>query len=98
MTEPQYPPEWDTRPQQVEEAPARDYPTSWTRPEDRVSPSSFSLDDELLPTSDARRDNPETRVPPLSEDARGQQQLDALYRAVGKPELADRSAHPFTIN
>ncbi|GAF47380.1 hypothetical protein RW1_040_00420 [Rhodococcus wratislaviensis NBRC 100605] len=87
MTEPQYPPEWDTRPQTVEEAPERDYPAAWTRPEDRVSPS----------TSDLR---PGVGNTPTSEpaDERGQQLLDHAHRLTGRPELADRSAHPFTIN
>jgi hypothetical protein len=89
MTEPQYPPEWDTRPQKVEETPGRDYPSAWTRPEDRVSPSTSDPADRGE-TPDATRSD--------GQDDRGQQQLDTLYRATGHPELADRSAHPFTIN
>jgi hypothetical protein len=87
MPDNEYPPSWNTRPQQAEEAPARDYPAAWTRPEDRVSPSTS--DPITSASGDAQVAD--------QDDERGQQQLNALYRAVGKPELADPSAHPFQL-
>lgn len=63
------------------------YPPSWTRPQDRVSPAAIQAEKPSA-TPDAHGDDEE----------RGNRQLDYLHRRNGTPELSPLSnSHPFAV-